>query len=102
MLAQLIKHDMNQELADITALQAVTYLLSDEKRISWLLNETGLSSDELRRAPGSPDILAGIIDFLLSHEEILVDFCSECGIDPHLPQRIRPFFPGAYQEITTP
>ncbi|MEH6474984.1 MAG: DUF3572 domain-containing protein [Sneathiella sp.] len=93
---------MNQELADIIALQAVTYLLSDEKRISWLLGDTGLSSDDLRQAPNSPDILAGIIDFLLSHENILVDFCTECEIDPTLLQQIRPFFPGAYQEFTFP
>ncbi len=102
MIALQIKYTMNQELADITALQAVAYLLSDEKRISWLLGETGLSSDELRLSPDNPDILAGILDFLLAHEEILIDFCACNELDPNLLQQIRPFFPGAYQEFHTP
>ena len=89
---------MNQELADIIALKAVTYLLSDEKRISWLLGETGLDTTDLKKSPDNPEILAGILDFLLSHEDILIDFCDTCAIDPASLQKIRHLFPGATQE----
>ena len=90
---------MNQELADIIALKAVTYLLSDEKRISWLLGETGLDTAALKQSPDNPEILAGILDFLLSHENILVDFCDTNEIDPTYLQRIRHLYPGATQEF---
>lgn len=89
---------MNQELADIIALKAVTYLLSDEKRISWLLGETGLDTTALKQSPDNPEILAGILDFLLSHEDILVDFCDTNEIDSTSLQRIRHLYPGAIQE----
>jgi len=89
---------MNQDLADIIALQAVTYLLSDEKRISWLLGETGLSTTELQQSPDTPEILAGILDFLMAHEDMLIDFCDTNKIDPASFQRMRHFFPGGEQE----
>ena len=85
---------MNQELADIIALKAVTYLLSDEKRISWLLGETGLDATDLRKSPDNPEILAGILDFLLGHENILLDFAENTDVDPASIYKIRPLFPG--------
>ncbi|WP_025899814.1 DUF3572 domain-containing protein [Sneathiella glossodoripedis] len=85
---------MNQEQADIISLKAVTYLLSDEKRISWLLGETGLDVTSLRQSPDNPEILAGILDFLLSHENILVDFAQNCDVDPSIIYKIRPLYPG--------
>lgn len=85
---------MNQELADIIALKAVTYLLSDEKRISWLLGETGLDVTALKKSPDSPELLAGILDFLLAHENILLDFAQTSEVDPTAIYKIRPLFPG--------
>ncbi len=89
---------MNQELANITTFQIIAYLASDEKCLSWLMNETGLGIEELRMAPDDPNTLAGILDFLLAHEDILIDCCKAQGIDPTLPAKIRPFFPGASME----
>ncbi|MBL4906588.1 MAG: DUF3572 domain-containing protein [Sneathiella sp.] len=89
---------MNQELANITALQIIAYLVSEEKYLTWLMNETGLSADDLRSAPDNPEILSGVLDFLLTHEDILLDCCRSQEIDPSLPAKIRPFFPGASME----
>ncbi len=90
---------MNQELADITALQAVTYLLEDEKRRDWLMMETGISPDDFSGLAENPEVFAGVLDFLLAHEDILMGFCEDCQVDPTLPARIRPFFPGASLEF---
>ena len=89
---------MNQELADITALQAVTYLLEDEKRRDWLMAETGIVPGDLKSLTENPEVLAGVLDFLLAHEDILIGFCESCQVDPTLPARIRPLFPGASLE----
>ncbi len=89
---------MNQELANIITLQMIAFLAGEEKYLNWLMNETGLSAGDLQASPDNPDILAGVLDFLLTHEEILLDFCNSQGIEPTLPARIRPFFPGASME----
>ncbi len=89
---------MNQELANITALQIVAYIVSEEKYLTWLMNETGICADDFMKAPDNPDVLSGVLDFLLSHEDILIDCCEAQAIDPALPIKIRPFFPGASLE----
>ncbi|WP_169544817.1 DUF3572 domain-containing protein [Sneathiella aquimaris] len=89
---------MNQELAEITALQAVAYILGQEKQRDWLMNETGLSPSDFIQSADSPEILAGVLDFLLAHEEMLIDFCSAQNIDPAQPAKARRFFPGAVLE----
>ncbi|WP_169568620.1 DUF3572 domain-containing protein [Sneathiella limimaris] len=90
---------MNQELADIISFQAITYLLSDEKRISWLLGETGLDTNELKNNPGNPEILAGILDFLMNHENLLLEFCEQFDVDPTSFQKIRHLYPGFNQDM---
>lgn len=89
---------MNKELAEITAIQAVAFLASDEKYMSWLMDETGLSVTDFTSLSSNLDILAGVLDFLLMHEEILIKFCAQQNIDPTTPARIRPFFPGSSME----
>lgn len=90
---------MNQELADIIALQAITYLLSDEKRISWLLGETGISIGDLQNAPDRPEVFAGILDFLLSQESMLIEFSETNELDPTSVVKAREFFPGSSQGL---
>ncbi|MEP3244800.1 MAG: DUF3572 domain-containing protein [Sneathiella sp.] len=89
---------MNQELADITALKAIAYLVADEEKREWLMAETGLSPDDLAGSTDAPEVLAGVLDFLLTHEEILVDFCTAWDVEPTLLAKIRPLFPGATLE----
>lgn len=89
---------MNQELANITALQIIAFLASDEKYLSWLMNETGMGVEELKASPDNPDLISGILDFLLNHEDILIECCDSLNIDPAMPAKIRPCFPGASME----
>ncbi|GLQ07674.1 DUF3572 domain-containing protein [Sneathiella chinensis] len=88
----------NQDLADIICLQAITYLVSDEKKLNWLMNETGITAGDLTELPANPEVFGGTLDFLLNHEDILVDFCEQYEIAPDMPARIRPLFPGAVQD----
>lgn len=94
------KNSMNQELANITAFQIIAYLAGNEKYLTWMMNETGLNEGDLKASLDNPNTLSGILDFLLAHEEILIDCCNVQNIDPTLPARIRPFFPGSTMEFS--
>jgi Protein of unknown function (DUF3572) len=93
---------MNQELAEIISLQAVSFIAEDEDRLSALFQETGLSVGDFQDLAENPYTLAGVLDFLLAHEEILVEFCEKNNINPEMPLKIRRFFPGGSEEFYTP
>ncbi len=89
---------MNNEQSEILALQALTYLAGDEEKLGWMITETGISPTDLANSTERLEVLAGVLDFLLGHEEILIDFCQSEGLDPTSPARARQFLPGAIQE----
>ncbi len=86
---------MNQELAEIVALQALAYIAGEENYLNWLMSETGSGQDQLENAAENKEFLAGILDFLLVHEEILINFCESIGIDYTVPASARQQLPGA-------
>jgi len=89
---------MNQEQSEIIALQALTFIADDETRLSWLMTETGLAPGDLRHSGDKLEILAGVLDFLMGHEDILVDFCTDNNLEAAMPARARQFLPGAIRE----
>jgi Protein of unknown function (DUF3572) len=89
---------MNQEQSEILGLQALTYIAGDEKTLSWLISETGVSPADLGTVKDPNELLAGVLDFMLAHEEILIDFCEQQNIPPTGPARARQFLPGAATE----
>ncbi|MCF8467189.1 MAG: DUF3572 domain-containing protein [Sneathiella sp.] len=89
---------MDREKSEILALKALTYVAGDEKRLGWLLTETGLDPRNLSNSADSDEILAGVLDFLLAHEDILIDFCNFEKLDATSPARARRFLPGAPPE----
>lgn len=86
---------MNREESEIIALQALTFIAGQEKIMGWMLAETGIDQRTLAQSADNPEILAGVLDFLLSHEEILIDFCNQKSLSATSPVRARQFLPGA-------
>ncbi|MFC4270965.1 DUF3572 family protein [Sneathiella chungangensis] len=89
---------MDREKSEIIALEALTFIAAKEKTLSWMMAETGINPADLATSAGSAEILAGVLDFLLNHEDILIDFCTETNIDARSPAQARRFFPGAPTE----
>ncbi len=79
-------------------MQALAYVASDEKLLSWLMAETGLDPRDLSRSADSAETMAGVLDFLLAHEDILIDFCNHENLDKTSPAIARQHLPGAYFE----
>jgi hypothetical protein len=42
------------------------------------------------------ELLAGVMDFMLSYEELLTQFCEDNGMNPEEPVQFRRFLPGGY------
>lgn len=88
------KRIINQDIADITALNALAFIAGDDKYLNLLMVETGFSGGDLAEKPEDPAFLAAILDFILGHEDILINFCENSGIDYTIPALARQqYFP---------
>ena len=81
--------------AETIALLALTYLAQEEKVLQSLIAQSGMSSSSLQERLHDPDFLGGILDFLLSNEKLLVDFCEIEKLSPDKLARVRQALPGA-------
>lgn len=75
---------LSQDEAECFAIEALTFIASDESRFARFLAVTGYDPAAIRAEVGSPDFLAGVLDFLLSDESQLLVFAGHRGIDPSL------------------
>ncbi len=78
---------MNPDSAQTLALQALSFVVADEKALRTLLTQTGLTGDEMREAAATLEFQAGVLDFLMRHEDMLMAFCESEGITPDDPAR---------------
>lgn len=81
--------------AETIALRALTYVAQEEKVLQSLIAQSGMSSSSLQERLHDPDFLGGILDFLLSNEKLLVDFCEIEKLSPDKLARVRQALPGA-------
>ena len=85
---------MNQDAAQTIALLALSFLAEDEDRLGRFMGWTGLGPDDVRKAATNLDLLGGVLDYLLTHEPLLVEFAENANIAPEDPVRARQALPG--------
>ena len=86
---------MDPEAAETLALEALSFLASDERRLGALLAQAGCTLPELRAGLADSQVLAGILDFVLSDERLVIEFCKASGCAPEAPMRARRALPGS-------
>ena len=86
---------MNEEAAQTLGLQALAFLAADERRLGALLAQAGWTLPDLRERLSDPEVIGGILDFLLGDERLVVAFCEASGCSPEMPMRARQALPGA-------
>jgi len=79
-----MRTNVTEEGAEILAFQALGWLAGDEDRLSRFLALSGLDPASLRDVADSRDAARAVLDFLLSDEALLLDFCEMAQIDPKL------------------
>lgn len=85
---------MNRDAAQSIAILALSYLTRDQDRLDRFMDWTGLAAADLAQAAANPDILGGVLDYLLGDEQLLMDFTADAGLAPEEPAYARPALPG--------
>ena len=73
---------MTRDTAEALALNALVWVLGDERRMERLLSLTGLTGDELRARLTDSHLLAAVLDFLASYEPDLIACADALGHRP--------------------
>jgi hypothetical protein len=85
---------MNRDDAQSIAILALAYLARDGDRLDRFTGWTGLAVDDLAQAVANPDMLGGVLDYILSDEKLLIAFTEDAAIAPEDPARARRALPG--------
>ena len=85
---------MKDEQAEIIALQALAFLAAEPDRLGAFLATTGIGPDSLRTQTQSPELLAGVLDYLLQEDTLLQACCADCQVTPDMVIKARQRFPG--------
>lgn len=71
-----------QQVAEIVAVQALTFVAGDPERLGLFLAETGLGPETLRAAAADPRFLASVLDFVLRDDATVKAFAAASQLDP--------------------
>ncbi|HEY0328346.1 MAG TPA: DUF3572 domain-containing protein [Rhodopseudomonas sp.] len=75
-------HRKARQVAEIVAVQALSFVASEPERLGRFLAETGLGPETLRLAAADPQFLAGVLDFVLRDDDTVKAFAVASELDP--------------------
>jgi hypothetical protein len=81
--------------AETLALKALAFLAQSEEDLERFLALSGVTMVDLRSRADDPEILAAILDFMLTDDARVTGFCEAAGIDPRELHAARRALPGA-------
>ena len=76
------RRDTTREQAETLAIGALGFLAGEPEALGSFLSLTGIDPANLRDAAAEPGFLAGLLDFFLANEALLVDYSRQAGIAP--------------------
>ena len=85
---------LSREQAEIIALRALAWLVSDEDLAERFLSLTGCDGETLKQRVDRPEVLGSVLDFLLEDEKTLLDFTQAAEIPPDVVGQARRHLPG--------
>ena len=71
-----------REVAEIVAIQALSFLAGDPERLGAFLAETGIGPETLRSAAADPQFLASVLDFVLRDDATVKAFAEASQLHP--------------------
>lgn len=86
---------MQQEQAEIIALQALAWLAGNEELCPVFLGATGGSVDEMRTRATDPAFQAAVLEFITMDDAWVIAFCDTIDLAYDKPLRARYALPGA-------
>jgi hypothetical protein len=73
---------LSVEEAQGIATEALLQLSRDPEQIGRFLAFSGIGPDMIREAAGEPGFLAGVLEFYMMDEALLLAFCENAGLRP--------------------
>ena len=86
------------ERAQTIALKALAYLAGDEDWLNHFLNATGMDLGDLKAGAADTGFLAGLMDYFLQNEALLLAFAASEELAPDTIVRARQHLPGALND----
>jgi len=80
---------VKQNEAETIALNALSFLVSNETRLERFMSLSGMDASALKDNASDPSFLAGILDYLLQDETLVYMFAEEYNLSPALPATAR-------------
>ena len=71
-----------REVAEIVAIQALSFVANDPERLGAFLAESGIGPDTLRNAAADPQFLASVLDFVMRDDATVKAFASASQLHP--------------------
>lgn len=85
---------MNSDAAETLALQALSWLLSQEDLLPVFLGASGTAAEDLRTRAADPELLGSVLDFILMDDAWIAGFCGALGLPMEAPMQARQALPG--------
>ncbi|MES0808458.1 DUF3572 domain-containing protein [Roseibium sp. SCPC15] len=89
---------LSVEEAQGIATEALLQLSRDPEQIGRFLAFSGIGPDVIRTAAGEPGFLAGVLEFYMMDEPLLLAFCENAGIRPTMMAAARYALAGGEEE----
>jgi hypothetical protein len=90
---------MKREQAEVTAIKVLQFIVEDRERVARFLGITGMEPADLRSSAGNATFLAGVVDYVLDHETLLLEFCAREGLRPEIIWGVRRALPGGQSDF---
>src|SRR5215475_11065686 len=71
-----------REVAEIVAIQALSFVAGEPERLGLFLAETGVGPETLRNAASDPAFLLNVLDFVLRDDATVKAFASAAELHP--------------------
>jgi len=89
---------MQNEAAETVGLKALAHIAADADLLMRFLTISGLELGDLRRRAGEPELLAAVLDFVLSDDVISQSFAVAEGVNAATLNAARRALPGGMAE----
>jgi hypothetical protein len=73
---------LTRAAAETLAVEAFSYLADEAELLERFLALSGISPQMLRAASAEPEFLAGVLDFFMADERLLVTYAERAAIPP--------------------
>jgi hypothetical protein len=92
---------IGREGAESVAVQALAYLAGEPEQLARFLALTGIGPQVIRAAASDPQFLAGVLDFVVADEKLLVAFAEHIQMKAEAVLRAQELLSGAPWERDT-